>query len=152
MEARGLSPSERLFFVDPLPKQQHLQRLATLVDIVLDTPARNGHTFCVDALWACLPVITCPWSSELASMPSRAASSILKNGTRGALEPEIIQWLAVCDLQEYEEAAIWLAQSPEELLRIRQRLRNHRTKMELFDARRWVQSLAQLIKSLCSNP
>ncbi len=75
-EARGVA-AERLVFAERMPVADHLAR-HRLADLVLDTAPYNAHTTASDALWAGLPVLTCPGES----FAGRVAASLL-NG-RGA--------------------------------------------------------------------
>ena len=70
--ARGINP-ERLVFADRLPLAEHLAR-HRLADLFLDTLPYNAHTTASDALWAGLPVLTCPGRSFAA----RVAASLLE--------------------------------------------------------------------------
>ncbi|MFN3566582.1 MAG: tetratricopeptide repeat protein, partial [Burkholderiaceae bacterium] len=69
--ARGVAP-ERLVFAPKLPLAQHLARLAN-ADLVLDTLPYNAHTTASDALWAGVPLVTCPGET----FASRVAASLL---------------------------------------------------------------------------
>ena len=56
--ARGVDPA-RLVFADRCRSADHLAR-HRLADLFLDTLPYNAHTTASDALWAGLPVLTCP--------------------------------------------------------------------------------------------
>ena len=58
-QARGVSPDRIVFTRGILSKPDHLARLR-LADLFLDTHFYNAHTTAADALWAGLPVLTCP--------------------------------------------------------------------------------------------
>lgn len=68
-----------------------------MADLFLDTYYVNAHTTASDALWAGLPVLTCPGETFAA----RVAASLL---TAIGL-PELI----TSDLVEYEQLAVRLA-------------------------------------------
>ncbi len=125
--ARGIA-SQRLVFGGTLPKPAHLARLSC-ADLFLDTLLVNAHTGASDALWAGLPLISCPQEG----FPSRVGASLLS----AAGLPQLI-----CkDLAEYEELAVRLARSPDELRSLRAHLANGHDKLPLFDTARFVRNL-----------
>ncbi|MDO8989382.1 MAG: tetratricopeptide repeat protein [Sideroxyarcus sp.] len=126
-EARGVNP-DRLVFAASMPNAEHLARYR-LADLFLDTAICNAHTTAAEALWAGLPVLTCPG----ATMASRVATSQL---TALGLEEMI-----ACSPQQYEERACHLATHPDELAQIRARLAGNRLSMPLFDTERQVRNL-----------
>ena len=71
-EARGVDPN-RLIFAKRLPLAEHLAR-HRFADLFLDTLPCNAHTTASDALWAGLPVLTCPWAPPLPAALRRASS------------------------------------------------------------------------------
>lgn len=125
--SRGVDPA-RLVFAPMRPKAHHLAR-QRLADLFLDTRYFGAHTTCSDALLAGLPVLTCPG----ATFSSRVATSVLL----AAGLPELV----VPDLAAYEAQAIALARQPEELRRLRERLRKDGLTSPAFDARRLVRNL-----------
>jgi predicted O-linked N-acetylglucosamine transferase (SPINDLY family) len=134
-EDRGIQP-ERIIFAERLPsKEEHLARLR-LVDLVLDTRIYNGHTTTSDSLWAGVPVITL----EGHHFASRSATSLLTS-------------LDLTDLitktpEEYHALAIHLAQNPDELQALRQKLEENRLKAPLFDTPRFVKNLESAYKEI----
>jgi protein O-GlcNAc transferase len=125
-QKRNVDPS-RVLFAGTLPKPQHLARLAR-ADLFLDTLQVNAHTGASDALWAGLPVLTCPQTG----FPSRVAASVLTAAGLAQL---------VCDgLDDYEEKAVALASRPGELSATREQLRA-REGLPLFDTRRFARNL-----------
>jgi predicted O-linked N-acetylglucosamine transferase (SPINDLY family) len=117
--ARGVGP-ERLIFAARLELPRHLARHCA-ADLFLDTLPYNAHTTASDALWAGLPVLTCPG----ASFASRVAASLLK-----AIDvPELIAETPL----EYENLAVRLATEPQWLSHIKQRLAANRLTTPLFD-------------------
>jgi predicted O-linked N-acetylglucosamine transferase (SPINDLY family) len=124
---RGVDPA-RLIFAGTLPKPEHLARLAR-ADLFLDTRLINAHTGASDALWAGLPLVTCPQED----FPSRVGASLL----HAAGLPQL-----VCDsLADYEALAVRLAGAPAELLALRQHLCDEHEKLPLFDTPRFVRNL-----------
>lgn len=116
---RGVDPA-RLIFAPRANRSAHMARQA-LADLVLDTWPCGAHTSASDALWAGVPVITCPGRS----FASRVASSLL----RAADMPELI----VPTLRDYEESAVALAHDPARLRAIKERLVKGRATSRLFD-------------------
>jgi predicted O-linked N-acetylglucosamine transferase (SPINDLY family) len=89
----------RLVFAPRLPLPAHLAR-HRVADLFLDTAPVNAHTTASDALWAGLPVLTCPGES----FASRVAASLLH-----ALG---LDDLVVPDLAAYEARALQIARAP----------------------------------------
>jgi len=117
-QRRGIDPG-RLVFARWKPLSEHLAR-HSLADLFIDTVPCNAHTTASDALWAGLPVLTCVGKSFAA----RVAGSLVL-----ALRlPELI----TTSLQEYEQRAVVLAESPALLNDLRQRLRRERQDAPLF--------------------
>ena len=75
--------ARRLVFGANLPQAAHLARLQ-LADLMLDTAPFNAHTTASDALWAGVPIVTCPGET----FPSRVAGSILHAVGLGELVAE----------------------------------------------------------------
>jgi protein O-GlcNAc transferase len=129
-QRRGV-PGERLIFTDKVPsKADHLARHG-LADLFLDTRLTNAHTTAVDALWAGVPVLTCPGDRFAARVSASLLTSI------GL--PELI----VGSLEEYRKRAVHLATHPEELQVLRRRLWANRMSAPLFDTERLVRHLEQ---------
>lgn len=119
-QSRGVNP-QRLVFAQRLPLREHLARHRA-AGLFLDTLPCNAHTTASDALWAGLPVLTCPGDA----FASRVAASLL-----AAIElPELITRTA----DEYEALAVGLATDPVRLNAIRQKLDRNRLTTPLFDA------------------
>jgi predicted O-linked N-acetylglucosamine transferase (SPINDLY family) len=114
-------PSDRLVFAGRCPMPAYLARFRC-ADLFLDTLPYNAHTTASDALWAGLPVLTCPGRSFAA----RVAGSIL----HAAGLPELVTE----DLDRYEALALELARNRALLSSLRQRLAESRKRAPLFDA------------------
>ena len=111
--AWGVAP-ERLIFAPRLPKaEDHLARLQ-LADLFLDTRPYNAHATACDALWAGLPVLTCPGRA----FPARVAASVLF----AIGLPELV----AASLEDYEALALALAHDPQRLAAIREKLAHNR--------------------------
>jgi protein O-GlcNAc transferase len=118
-EKRGVD-SGRLIFAPVVASAEHLGRHQH-ADLFLDTLPCNAHTTASDALWAGLPVVTCSGDT----FAGRVAGSLLI--AIGMLE------LVTKSLEEYEQAALALARSPQRLTALRQKLQNNRDASALFD-------------------
>jgi len=125
--ARGIDET-RLVFAPRLPQQEHLARLAA-ADLFLDTLPCNAHTGASDALWAGLPVLTCPGET----FAGRVAASVV---TAAGL-PELV----AASPEAYESEAVRLAQSPGTLATIRARVAEARTSAPLFDTAAFTRHL-----------
>lgn len=124
-ERRGIS-GNRLVFASFLHRiDEHLARYR-LADLFLDTLYFNAGTTAADALWAGLPVLSCPGSTFI----SRWASSMLK---AVGLDDMVVE-----SHDQYEERACYLASHPEELAEIKHRLDINRLTKPLFDTERYV--------------
>jgi predicted O-linked N-acetylglucosamine transferase (SPINDLY family) len=123
----GIDPG-RLRFAPRLPAPLHLAR-HRLADLFLDTLPCNAHTTASDALWAGLPLLTCPGESFAA----RVAASLLQAvGLADLIAPNGV---------EYEEIAVKLGSSPGLLRELKARLERNRTTLPLFDTARTVRHL-----------
>jgi predicted O-linked N-acetylglucosamine transferase (SPINDLY family)/ADP-heptose:LPS heptosyltransferase len=121
MEAkvRGIS-AERLIFAPRMALPEHLAR-HRLADLFLDTLIYNAHTTTSDALWAGLPVLTCMGET----FASRVAASLLN--AVGLSE------LITDNLADYEALALQLANHPDQLEAVKQKLADNRLNYPLFD-------------------
>ena len=125
--ARGIDPG-RLIFAEKTDKPAHLAR-HRLADLFLDTYICNAHTTASDALWAGLPLLTCPGET----FARRVAASLLT----AAGVPELI----APDLDQYRDRAVQLALDPGLLGGLRDRLSRNRSSCALFDTSRYVRDL-----------
>lgn len=126
-EARGVNP-DRLVFATLVPNDVYLARYR-MADLFLDTAFYNAQTMTAEALWAGLPVLTCPGTS----MASRVAAGLL---TAAGLEEMI-----TASPQEYEERAYHLATHADELQQIREKLAGNRLSMSIFNTEKQVRNL-----------
>ncbi len=125
---RGVA-ADRLVFAPRLPRNEdHLARLR-LADLFVDTVYFNAHTAAADALWAGVPVLTCPG----ATFASRVAGSLLA----AVGLPELITG----SLTEYEALALRLAREPEWLAALREKLARNRDTYPLFDTARFTRAI-----------
>jgi predicted O-linked N-acetylglucosamine transferase (SPINDLY family) len=127
-QAAGVAP-ERILFA-PFVKSQadHIGRLS-LADLFLDTLPCNAHTNAADALWAGVPVLTCRGTTFAGRV---AASQLNAIGL-----PELV----TNSLSDYEMLAMSLANNPERLMAIREKLARNRNVQPLFDTARYTRNL-----------
>lgn len=118
-QRRGVDGT-RLVFAQRVELEAHLVR-HQLADLFLDTFPCNAHTTASDALWAGLPVLTCPGRT----FASRVGASLVK--AAGLIE------LIAESPDDYRKRALKLAHAPDELAAIRCRLAENRLSCALFD-------------------
>ncbi|MGA7594876.1 MAG: tetratricopeptide repeat protein [Gallionella sp.] len=126
-EARGVEPG-RLVFANRVANDLYLARYR-VADLFLDTACYNAQTTAAEALWAGLPVLTCPGIT----MASRVAS--------GVLNAAGMEELIAHSPQQYEDCAYHLATHPEAMVQIRDKLARNRLASPLFDTGRQVRNL-----------
>ena len=115
-------------FARNMPLAEHLSRLRC-ADLFLDTRPYNAHTTASDALWAGVPLLTCPGQS----FASRVAASLLT-----ALDlPELI----APTMDDYEHLAIELARNPEKLSALKAKLAHNKQHAPLFDGKIFARHL-----------
>jgi protein O-GlcNAc transferase len=124
---RGVDAA-RIIFANRVSYHEHLGR-QILADLFLDTLPFNAGTTASDALWAGLPVLTCPGDT----FAGRMAGSLL----RAAGLPELITH----SLEEYEQRALTLSGPGSELKDLRGRLQSASRNSALFDTTRFCRHL-----------
>ena len=122
-QARRIDP-ERLIFAPRMKLDQHLAR-HRCADLFLDTLPYNAHTTASDALWAGLPVATCPGGT----FAGRVAGSLL----RSVGLPELIAQ----SLEEYEALALQFARDHRALKELRAKLMDNTLSAPLFNTDRF---------------
>ena len=125
--ARAVGP-ERLVFAKQLPHSEYLAQFKC-ADLYLDTFNYNSGATASNALWAGLPVVTKRGKSYVARM----ASSLLQS--LGL--PELI---ATSEL-EYENLVMKLAQDPEQLAALKQKLSANLITKPLFKSELFTKHL-----------
>ena len=131
---KGVDPA-RLLFAPWLPKPEHLARLR-LAGLFLDTHTYNAHTTSSDALWAGVPVLTCPADA----FAGRVAASLLN----AVGLPELV----CADFAGYEKKAIDLARDPVGLAAIRGKLAANRLTRPLFDTEKFTLHFERALASI----
>jgi predicted O-linked N-acetylglucosamine transferase (SPINDLY family) len=127
---RGVDP-QRLIFAPDMAQSGHLARLQ-LADLVLDTAPCGAHTTASDALWAGVPVVTCPGET----FASRVAGSLLH--ATGLAE------LIAANLDGYFDLALDLATNPRRLDALRASLQGNRATCALFDVAGYTADLEHI--------
>jgi predicted O-linked N-acetylglucosamine transferase (SPINDLY family) len=133
-QAQGIEAA-RIVFAKPLPLADHLGRLRN-ADLVLDTLPYNAHTTASDALWAGVPIVTCPGET----FASRVAASLCH--AAGLVET------VVGSLADYEALALRLARDPDRLRALRERLQVEGKDASLFDSARYAAHLEDLFERM----
>ncbi len=124
---RGVDP-QRLFFAPRTPGLEYLARYR-LADLFLDTFNYNAHATASEALMMGLPVVT----RIGRAFAGRVGASLL---TALGL-PELIAG----DSAAYEGIALRLAQAPEGLKAMREKLARNAATYPLFDTRRYARNI-----------
>ncbi len=131
-QKRNIDP-DRLVFAEKIDMEKHLARLQK-ADLFLDTFAYNAHATALDALWAGLPLLTMQGNT----FPSRVGASILS--AVGLFE------LITTSVRDYETKAEWLANHPNKIQQLREKLMNNRLGFPLFDTEKTTRDLEQIYK------
>ena len=118
----------RLVFAPRVGGSAHLAR-QTCADLFLDTTPVCAHTTARDALWAGLPLLTCPGETFI----SRVAA--------GLLAAQGLDQLIMPDIAAYEAEAIRLANDLPTLTALRDTVIRSRASGTLFDTPRFVRGL-----------
>ena len=127
----GVDP-DCIVFASRVPARvDHLSRLR-LADLFLDTLYFNAHTTAADALWAGVPVLTCPGNT----FASRVAASQLS--ALGLTE------CITKSLEDYYAKALELATQPNALRELRDRQEGYRLTSPLFNSKQYVLDLENL--------
>ncbi|MCM2291829.1 hypothetical protein NAC44_05750 [Allorhizobium sp. BGMRC 0089] len=133
----GIGP-ERLIFADRMDYADHVSRLA-LADLALDTFPYNGHTTTSDMLWAGLPVLT----KRGSVFAARVSESLL----RAAGLPELVAG----DAADFITRAQRLADNPQALTHLRQRLKDALATAPLFDSARFTRHLERAYEMMAER-
>ena len=129
IELAGIDKN-RLIFAPRVPIADHLARHVH-ADLFLDTLPYNAHTTASDAIFMRLPLLTCMGETFAA----RVAASILQRINMSELTAN--------SLQEYEQKALELAQNPEKLIALKQKLNAQIEQSALFNPTQFARDLEQ---------
>jgi predicted O-linked N-acetylglucosamine transferase (SPINDLY family) len=133
---RGIDGARLLFADRVVSLPEHLARLRA-ADLFLDTFPYTAHATALDALWAGVPLLTCPGES----FASRVGASLLR--TVGL--PELIAGSP----SQYEDKALELAKDPVRLSELRRTLALRDT--PLFDTERYARNLEAVYSTICER-
>lgn len=137
-EQAGLE-ANRIVFGKLLAKPRHLARLG-LADLFLDTRWYNAHTTASDALWAGVPVLTCPGQT----FAQRVGASLVS-----AIEmPELI----AKDWKHYEKLAIDIARNRTRAAQLKMKLAGKRHSAPLFRTEQFARDLEALFVEMVKGP
>lgn len=123
----NVDPS-RIIFGNIELKDDHMRRIQ-LADIFLDTCICNGHTACLDALWAGVPVVTLPGET----FASRVSASQLT--TLGCTET------IAFNKEQYIDIAVKYGKDKHLLENLRSKIWTLRTDSKLFDCKSYTEEL-----------
>lgn len=133
-EKRGVAGS-RILFAPNMEMSDNLAR-QKFADLFLDTSPYNAHTTGSDALWGGLPILTILGNS----FASRVGASLVS-----AVDmPEMI----VNSREEYEKKAIEIAQNPQMLKNIKEKLQANRLTTPLFDTKSFTNDLESIYQEI----
>lgn len=127
MENAGIG-RDRIIFADPAEYADHIARLQA-ADIGLDTFPCNGHTTTSDKLWAGLPVATYKGSH----FASRVSESLLR-----AIG---LEELVAANPRDYVDLCVSLAQAPDKIRALKEKLNANRRTAPLFNTGRFTRHL-----------
>ena len=129
---QGVS-GDRIIFASRESKDKHLRRLQ-LADLFLDTYIVGAHTTASDSLWAGVPILTCTGDRFV----SRVCTSLLV--TQGLTE------LVTQDLTEYQQKAIDYAQHPDQIVALKQKIKDANKTRPLFKTEVYANDLAKAFR------
>ena len=132
--SRGVDP-DRLVFVPFTDRAIHLARYA-YVDLCLDTLTHNGGVTTTDALWQGAPVLT----MRRDDMPDRMGPSLL---TAAGL-PDLV----AANADDFVRRAIEMAQNPDVLANLRQKVMSQHSAAPLFDTALYTKNLEAVLLDL----
>ena len=133
----GIDPG-RLIFAKKLEIDQHLSRLR-FADLFLDTYPYGAHTTCSNALRMCLPVITIAGDS----FASRVSASLLNSIN--------LNELITNNLENYERLALDISNDNKLLKEIKDKIKLHITKSNLFKPEIFTANLEKAYKMIYEN-
>lgn len=131
-EKRGVS-GDRLIFCDSAPQAEHLARMQQ-ADLFLDSFNVCAHTTASDSLWAGVPIVT----MQGKQFAARVASSILHAFDM----PELITYSP----EEYEARILELAQNPDQLKAVKEKVAEKRETSALFDTEQFTRNWEAMLE------
>jgi len=128
----------RVIFSDLESKEDHMRRIQ-LADIFLDTPLCNGHTTCLDAIWAGIPIVT----MSGATFQSRIAASLLT--AIGCID------MIATEEKDYIQKALRLGMDKEYLDAVKSLIWEIKSHSELFDYESYIKELECVFTNMWEN-
>ncbi|MBB4955500.1 putative O-linked N-acetylglucosamine transferase (SPINDLY family) [Agrobacterium vitis] len=135
--SNGVDP-DRLYFAEKQEYALHVNRL-TLADLALDTFPCNGHTTTSDMLWAGLPVLT------------KRGNCFAARVSESLLNAIGLEDLVTADADAFVAKAIALAQNPQQMVEVKQRLAQNRAIKPLFDTERFTRHLERAYEMMAER-
>jgi len=126
--AKNINPN-RLIFAKKLDYPMYIEIL-NLMDLALDTYPFNGMSSSCDLLWSGLPILTLMGDSY----SSRGCSSLLNSVKLNSLITHSIN--------DYEKLAIDLAQNPNKLIKLREKIIN-KSSLDLFNIEKFTDKIEE---------
>jgi protein O-GlcNAc transferase len=136
-EQAGLDAS-RLVFSPKCKLEEHLRRLQQ-ASVALDTAPYGSHTTGSDALWAGVPLVTCPGET----FASRVAASLLT----AAGVPELI----TSSMDAYVALAVCLGRDPDAVGNLKEKIISNRDACPLFDSARFARHLEMAYEQMLAD-
>lgn len=136
-EKKDIDPS-RLVFAGNVAVEEHLARYQ-LADLFLDTFIYNAHSTATEALWAGLPIVTMAGKS----FASRVSASLLHSVGLSELITD--------NLNDYETLVLELANNPDRLRFIKDKLSHNRLKKPLFKTEGYTRNLEKAFERIHLN-
>ena len=130
--SRGID-MQRIVFISYLAHPDYLAHIP-LADVFLDTYPFNGGASTNDVLWMGVPLLTLCGIGFAARMGGALLSACG------------MEALITYTHNEYEDAAVSLAQQPQQLAALRQRAQALRSTGSLFDTPQWVRAWESLLR------
>ncbi len=134
---KGIDES-RIFFSEKILITDHIQR-QMCADLFLDTFPICAHTTASDALWVGVPIVTMAGKS----MVSRVAGSTLKNID--------MEELITYNFEDYKNKALYLANNPNYLKKVKKKIIANRFSSKLFDIKGFTKNLEDEYEKLFLN-
>jgi predicted O-linked N-acetylglucosamine transferase (SPINDLY family) len=130
-----IAPNRLIFAKRVQDRVEHLSRLRH-INLFLDTPYYNAHATSADALSSGVPVLTILGNTFASRV---AASQITAAGI-----PELI----TNSIDSYKNKAVELANNPQKLAELRNRLKRNKRSSPLFDTKKYVVEFDKLLAGL----
>jgi len=131
---RGVS-EERVIFTPQQSQKDKLSQLQ-LTDLLLDTYPYSAETYCGEALWLGVPLLT----RSGGTFASRLGASLL--------HAVGISELVTYTPEQFVSTALSLTQEPKKLAAIKETILANRTRVEIFDVARFTNSLEHLYQRM----